>query len=45
MRELAFDWTDHDLDRAGASDVATFYYVRAYLVDGEMAWSSPNWLT
>ncbi len=45
VRELAFDWTDHDLDRAGASDVATFYYVRAYLVDGEMAWSSPNWLT
>jgi hypothetical protein len=22
-----------------------FYYVRSYLVDGEMAWSSPIWVT
>ncbi len=38
MRELAFDWTDP----SPLTDVS-FYYVRAYLLDGEMAWSSPIW--
>ncbi len=36
--EVDVKWTD---DRTEAA----FYYVRVYLVDGEMAWSSPIWVT
>ena len=32
------EWTDD-------SRQAAFYYVRVYLVDGEMAWSSPIWVS
>jgi hypothetical protein len=31
-------WTDH-------STTPAFYYVRVFQVDGEMAWSSPIWVT
>jgi len=31
-------WTDHSREPA-------FYYVRVFQVDGEMAWSSPIWVT
>ncbi|MET1004853.1 MAG: DUF3604 domain-containing protein, partial [Propionibacteriaceae bacterium] len=37
-RSVDLDFTDLFSDRA-------FYYVRVYLVDGEMAWSSPIWVT
>ncbi|MGB3257402.1 MAG: DUF3604 domain-containing protein [Ornithinimicrobium sp.] len=37
VREIRVEWTDP------APDEAAFYYVRSYLVDGEMAWSSPLW--
>lgn len=33
-----FTWTDH-------SSTPAFYYVRVFQVDGEMAWSSPIWIT
>jgi len=36
-RSLQFAWQDPDPSPA-------FYYLRAYLVDGEMAWSSPIWI-
>lgn len=32
-------WTDEQ------DTAAAFYYVRVYLVDGEMAWSSPIWVS
>lgn len=32
-------WTDRQ-----TADGSMFYYVRVYLVDGEMAWSSPIWV-
>lgn len=35
---LDLQWTDHSSEPA-------FYYVRAFQVDGEMAWSSPIWAT
>ncbi|MGB3764106.1 MAG: hypothetical protein WA966_12895, partial [Ornithinimicrobium sp.] len=37
VRETRFEWTDPGPEREA------FYYVRSYLVDGEMAWSSPVW--
>jgi hypothetical protein len=37
-REAAFRWAD-DPPGPGA-----WYYIRAFLVDGEMAWSSPIWV-
>ncbi len=40
VRELTVEWTDPRPTPEGES----FYYVRAYLVDGEMAWSSPVWV-
>ncbi|MGB7449142.1 MAG: DUF3604 domain-containing protein [Ornithinimicrobium sp.] len=41
-REIETTWTEDA--SAGQVPVGTsFYYVRAYLVDGEMAWSSPIW--
>ncbi|MGC1207033.1 MAG: DUF3604 domain-containing protein, partial [Ornithinimicrobium sp.] len=39
-RELTVEWTDP----SPAPEAETFYYVRSYLVDGEMAWSSPIWM-
>lgn len=36
-RTVDLTWTDPDT-------LPTFYYVRVYLVDGEMAWSSPIWV-
>jgi len=39
-------WVDPDTGSngsTGSSAATSFYYVRAYLVDGEMAWSSPIW--
>lgn len=36
---IDFDWTD------GATIEPAFYYVRVFQVDGEMAWSSPIWVT
>ncbi len=44
-RRVDLSWTDGGLDLTALPVVATFYYVRAYLVDGEMAWSSPIWIT
>jgi hypothetical protein len=40
-RSLDLGWTDPNppLDRTA------FYYARVFLVDGEMAWSSPIWVT
>lgn len=35
---LDISWTDH-------SNEPAFYYVRVFQVDGEMAWSSPIWIT
>ncbi|HST84477.1 MAG TPA: DUF3604 domain-containing protein [Kineosporiaceae bacterium] len=35
---LDLSWTDDSLEPA-------FYYVRVFQVDGEMAWSSPIWVT
>jgi len=35
-REQRLTWTDE-------LDEPAWYYVRAYLIDGEMAWSSPIW--
>jgi hypothetical protein len=35
-------WTDHGAD--DGSETA-FYYARVFQVDGEMAWSSPIWVT
>ena len=35
---LDLTWTDH-------SDATAFYYVRVFQIDGEMAWSSPLWVT
>ena len=37
QRERSLTWTD---PQGGPA----FYYVRVYLVDGEMAWSSPIWV-
>ncbi|MGB3828088.1 MAG: DUF3604 domain-containing protein [Ornithinimicrobium sp.] len=39
VRELSVEWTD---PTPGLGSVS-FYYVRSYLTDGEMAWSSPIW--
>ncbi len=36
--------TTHDLTWADPSPPPAWYYVRAVLVDGEMAWSSPIWV-
>lgn len=36
-RPLDLSWTDTD-------EAPAFYYVRVYLADGEMAWSSPIWV-
>ncbi len=44
VRELDVEWTDPPPAERGAAHAATFYYVRLYLVDGEMAWSSPIWV-
>jgi hypothetical protein len=37
-RTLDVTWVDN-------SEEAAFYYVRVFQVDGEMAWSSPIWVT
>jgi hypothetical protein len=34
-----------DVEFTDLHDGPAFYYVRSYLVDGEMAWSSPIWVT
>ncbi|MGB3187352.1 MAG: DUF3604 domain-containing protein [Ornithinimicrobium sp.] len=44
-RQVQTSWTDDRPEHAAQVGLATFYYVRAYLVDGEMAWSSPIWIT
>ncbi|MDO5712441.1 MAG: DUF3604 domain-containing protein, partial [Micrococcales bacterium] len=46
-RELDADFTDEDITGvADRADGATsYYYARLILVDGEMAWSSPIWVT
>ncbi len=38
---LDLTWTDAE----PPADRTTFYYVRVFLVDGEMAWSSPIWVS
>ncbi|HKJ10887.1 MAG TPA: DUF3604 domain-containing protein, partial [Ornithinimicrobium sp.] len=43
-RDVETTWTD-DARVEPAVGGASFYYVRVYLVDGEMAWSSPIWAT
>ena len=40
-RSLDLTWTDP----APPLDRTAFYYARVFLVDGEMAWSSPIWVT
>ena len=40
-RSLDLTWTDP----APPLDGTAFYYARVFLVDGEMAWSSPIWVT
>lgn len=50
---LDLEWTDHTPDNTedtgDSADLgnrrADFYYVRVFCVDGEMAWSSPIWVT
>ncbi|GAA5115445.1 hypothetical protein GCM10023339_22610 [Alloalcanivorax gelatiniphagus] len=39
---LDFAWTDPEPARSGGG--TSFYYVRVFQVDGEMAWSSPIWV-
>ena len=34
-----------DVEVTDPDDGPAFYYVRSYLLDGEMAWSSPIWVT
>ncbi|MGB5951990.1 MAG: DUF3604 domain-containing protein [Ornithinimicrobium sp.] len=43
-REVEMSWVDQNFDPEEHQGMATFYYVRAYLIDGEMAWSSPIWV-
>jgi hypothetical protein len=38
------EFHDPELDGPGSSPGATFYYARAFQVDGELAWSSPIWV-
>jgi hypothetical protein len=38
-RSVDLSWTDED------STAAAYYYVRVFQIDGEMAWSSPIWVT
>ncbi len=38
-RTMSIEWTDP----TPSIEAESFYYVRSYLVDGEMAWSSPIW--
>ncbi|HWM75773.1 MAG TPA: hypothetical protein VNQ53_18635, partial [Nocardioides sp.] len=41
VRSIDLTWTDPE-PPAGRT---AFYYARVFLVDGEMAWSSPIWVT
>ena len=41
VRSLDLSWTDPE----PPADRTAFYYARVFLVDGEMAWSSPIWVT
>jgi hypothetical protein len=34
-----------DVEFTDPEEGPAFYYVRSYLVDGEMAWSSPIWVS
>jgi len=34
-----------DVEVTDAAEGPAFYYVRSYLLDGEMAWSSPIWVS
>ncbi len=45
-RETEVEWTDPASEgpQPGTPGAVAFYYVRLYLVDGEMAWSSPIWV-
>lgn len=43
-RTITIEWTDPaPAGSAESPHAESFYYVRSYLVDGEMAWSSPIW--
>ena len=41
VRSIDLTWTDPE----PPADRTAFYYARVFLVDGEMAWSSPIWVT
>jgi hypothetical protein len=41
VRSVDLTWTDPE----PPADRTAFYYARVFLVDGEMAWSSPIWVT
>ena len=42
MDEVRFDWQDVD---PPAAEKANYYYVRVTQMNGQMAWSSPIWVT
>jgi hypothetical protein len=41
VRSVDLSWTDPE----PPVERTAFYYARVFLVDGEMAWSSPIWVT